>query len=217
MGREAPGWITLVLLLITRTRRLFLAAAFYVAERFLDLLERVEDVSTALIVLTFWIQAALWGIAAGEVALKQRQDRMITAGELKQSGSMNALLFVARAAIVALAVSLALDNLGVNITALVAGLGIGGIAIARAVQTTLDDLSLLPLSITLDKTYRVGDLLRLDDNEGIGEFIGVRITRPRSVTGEQIIIANADLLRNRLHNPGAHARASNAVPIRNRL
>lgn len=72
VGREAPGWITRVLLLITRTRRLFLAAAFYVAERFLDLLERVEDVSTALIVLTFWIQAALWGVAAGEVALKQR-------------------------------------------------------------------------------------------------------------------------------------------------
>ncbi|MBM4231713.1 MAG: mechanosensitive ion channel [Gammaproteobacteria bacterium] len=63
----------------------------------------------------------------------------------------------------------------------------------------------------------MGDLLRLVDNEGIGEFIGVRITRLRIITGEQIIIANADLLKNRLHNPGAHARASNAVPIRNRL
>ena len=77
---------------------------------------------------------------------------MIAAGELKQSGSMNTLLFVTRAAIAALAVSLALDDLGVNITALVVGLGIGGIAIARAVQTTLDDL-LTPLSITLDKTF----------------------------------------------------------------
>ncbi|MBM4231712.1 MAG: mechanosensitive ion channel [Gammaproteobacteria bacterium] len=77
---------------------------------------------------------------------------MIAAGELKQSGSMNTLLFVTRAAIAALAVSLALDDLGVNITALVVGHGIGGIAIARAVQTTLDDL-LAPLSITLDKTF----------------------------------------------------------------
>ncbi len=202
VGREAPSWITLVLLLITRTRRLFLVVvAFYVAERFLHLPERVEDVSTALIVLTFWIQAALWGIAAVEFALKQRQDRMIAAGELKQSGSMSVLLFVARAAIFALAVLLALDNLGVNITALVAGLGIGGIAIALAVQTVLGDL-LASLSITLDKPFRVGDLLRLDDIEGVVEFIGVRSTRLRSVTGEQIIIANADLLRNRLRNLG---------------
>ena len=202
VGREAPSWITLVLLLITRTRRLFLVVvAFYVAERFLDLPERVEDVSTALIVLTFWIQAALWGIAAVEFALKQRQDRMIAAGELKQSGSMSVLLFVARAAIFALAALLALDNLGVNITALVAGLGIGGIAIALAVQTVLGDL-LASLSITLDKPFRVGDLLRLDDIEGVVEFIGVRSTRLRSVTGEQIIIANADLLRNRLRNLG---------------
>ena len=202
VGREAPSWITLVLLLITRTRRLFLVVvAFYVAERFLDLPERVEDVSTVLIVLTFWIQAALWGIAAVEFALKQRQDRMIAAGELKQSGSMSVLLFVARAAIFALAVLLALDNLGVNITALVAGLGIGGIAIALAVQTVLGDL-LASLSITLDKPFRVGDLLRLDDIEGVVEFIGVRSTRLRSVTGEQIIIANADLLRNRLRNLG---------------
>ncbi len=202
VGREAPPWINLVLLLITRTRRLFLVVvAFYVAERFLALPQRVEDLSTALIVLTFWIQAALWGIAAVEFALKQRQDRMIAAGELKQSGSMSVLLFVARVAIFALAVLLALDNLGVNITALVAGLGIGGIAIALAVQTVLGDL-LASLSITLDKPFRVGDLLRIDDIEGVVEFIGVRSTRLRSVTGEQVIIANADLLKNRLRNLG---------------
>ncbi|MEY2625653.1 MAG: mechanosensitive ion channel family protein [Gammaproteobacteria bacterium] len=202
VGREAPSWINLVLLLITRTRRLFLVVvAFYVAERFLVLPQRIEDLSTALIVLTFWIQAALWGVAAVEFALKQRQDRMIAAGELKQSGSMSVLLFVARVAIFALAVLLALDNLGVNITALVAGLGIGGIAIALAVQTVLGDL-LASLSITLDKPFRVGDLLRIDDIEGVVEFIGVRSTRLRSVTGEQVIIANADLLKNRLRNLG---------------
>lgn len=201
-GHEAPVWINLVLLLLTRTRRWFLVVvAFYVAERFLALPQRVEDVSTALIVLTFWMQAALWGVAAVEFTLKQRQDRMIAAGELKQSGSMSVLLFVARAAIFALAVLLALDNLGVNITALVAGLGIGGIAIALAVQTMLGDL-LASLSITLDKPFRVGDLLRFDDIEGVVEFIGVRSTRLRSLSGEQVIIANADLLKTRIRNLG---------------
>jgi len=201
-GRETPIWISLVLLLITRTRRLFLAVvAFYVAERFLVLPQRIEGLSTALIVLTFWIQAALWGVAAVEFALKQRQDRMIAAGELKQSGSMSVLLFLARVTIFALAVLLALDNLGVNITALVAGLGIGGIAIALAVQTVLGDL-LASLSITLDKPFRVGDLLRFDDIEGVVEFIGVRSTRLRSISGEQVIIANADLLKTRIRNLG---------------
>lgn len=202
VGREVPPWIDLVLLLLRRTRRWFLVAlALYVGERFLVLPERVNDISTAIIVLTFWIQAALWGIAAVEFTLKQRQERMIAAGELRQSGSMSVLLFVARVAIVSLAVLLALDNLGVNITALVAGLGIGGIAIALAVQTVLGDL-LASLSITLDKPFRVGDLLRIDDIEGVVEFIGVRSTRLRSVTGEQVIIANADLLKNRLRNLG---------------
>lgn len=202
VGGEAPAWINLVLLLITRTRRLFLVViAIYFAERFLDLPQRIENISTALIVLTFWIQAALWGAAAVEFALKQRQDRMIAAGEVKQSGSMSVLLFVARVAIFALAVLLALDNLGVDITALVAGLGIGGIAIALAVQTVLGDL-LASLSITLDKPFRVGDLLRIDDIEGVVEFIGVRSTRLRSISGEQVIIANADLLKNRLRNLG---------------
>jgi len=126
---------------------------------------------------------------------------MIAAGELRQSGSMSVLLFVARVAIFALAVLLALDNLGVNITALVAGLGIGGIAIALAVQTVLGDL-LASLSIAFDKPFQPGDLLRLDDIEGTVEHIGVRSTRLRSLSGEQIIIANADLLRSRLRNLG---------------
>ena len=201
-GRDMPLWIDLVLLLIKRTRRVFLVVvALYVGERFLSLPERVETVSTAVIVLTFWIQAALWGVAAAEFALKQRQERLLAAGEISQSGSMSVLLFVSRIAIFALAVLLALDNLGVNITALVAGLGIGGIAIALAVQTVLGDL-LASLSIALDKPFRVGDLLRIDEIEGTVEFIGVRSTRLRSVTGEQVIIANADLLKNRLRNLG---------------
>lgn len=201
-GRDPPVWIDLVLLLIRRTRRLFLVVvALYVAERFLTLSPRVEEISAAVIVLTFWIQAALWGVAAAEFALRQRQERMAAAGEPRQSGSMSVLLFVARVAIFALAVLLALDNLGVDITALVAGLGIGGIAIALAVQTVLGDL-LASLSITLDKPFRVGDLLRLDDIEGTVEAIGVRSTRLRSVTGEQVIVANADLLKSRLRNLG---------------
>jgi small-conductance mechanosensitive channel len=202
VGGEAPPWIQLVLALLTKTRRLFLiVVALYVGTRFLDLPPRAEDFVFALIVIAFWIQAAIWGVATIEITLQQRQDRMIAAGELRQSGSMSVLLFVARVAVFALATLLALDNLGVNITALVAGLGIGGIAIALAVQTVLGDL-LASLSITLDKPFRVGDLLRVDDVEGVVEFIGVRSTSIRSLSGEEVIIANADLLKTRLRNLG---------------
>ncbi|MCS6947787.1 MAG: mechanosensitive ion channel family protein, partial [Steroidobacteraceae bacterium] len=95
-------------------------------------------------------------------------------------------------------------NLGVNITALVAGLGVGGIALALAVQTVLGDI-LASLSITLDQPFVVGDLLRIDDIEGTVERIGIKSTRLRSVTGEQIALSNADILKSRLRNLGRMA------------
>lgn len=201
-GSDMPAWIDLVLLLIRRTHALFLwVVALWVGQRFLVLTPGIEKISDAIIVLTFWIQVALWGVAATEFFLKQRQERLLAAGETRQSGSMSVLLFVARAVIFGLAVLLALDNLGVNITALVAGLGIGGIAIALAVQTVLGDL-LASLSIALDKPFQVGDLLQVDNIDGVVEFIGVRSTRLRSVSGEQVIISNADLLKSRVRNLG---------------
>ena len=199
---ETRGSTELVLLLITRTRAAFLfIVAVYAAERFLVLPARIDQLSTTVIVFVGWIQAALWGVAAVEFALGQREARKAAAGEQREVGSISVLLFIARVAIFALAILLALDNLGVNITALVAGLGIGGIAIALAVQTVLGDL-LASLSIAFDKPFQPGDLLRLDDIEGTVEHIGVRSTRLRSVSGEQIIIPNADLLRSRLRNLG---------------
>jgi small-conductance mechanosensitive channel len=101
-------------------------------------------------------------------------------------------------AIVAL---LALGNLGVNVTALVAGLGIGGVAIALAVQTVLGDL-LASLSIAFDKPFRIGDTLGIDDYTGTVESIGIKSTRLRSISGEQLIVSNADLLKSRVRNLG---------------
>lgn len=94
---------------------------------------------------------------------------------------------------------LALDNFGVNVTALVAGLGITGIAVALAVQSVLGDL-MAALSIVLDKPFVVGDVIVVDQFQGTVENIGLRSTRVRSLTGEQIIFSNADLLRSRILN-----------------
>jgi len=200
-GKGYPG-IELALLLIGRTSRVFLwVLAVFVAGRFLESPPRIEQASKVLIVIVVWFQAARWGITAVRFALDRQQAKHDAAGDPGFRGSIGIVMFVAQLVIFAVAILLALDNLGINITALVAGLGIGGIAIALAVQTILGDL-LASLSITLDKPFTVGDFLKLDDIEGRVERIGVKSTRLRSVSGEQVILANADLLKSRIRNLG---------------
>jgi small-conductance mechanosensitive channel len=113
-------------------------------------------------------------------------------------------------AIWSLVLLVALDNLGIDVTALVAGLGIGGIAVALAAQNVLGDL-FASLSITFDKPFLVGDFLIVDDHLGSVEDIGVKSTRLRSLSGEQIILSNADLLKSRGAQLWAHAPAPHRV------
>jgi len=94
---------------------------------------------------------------------------------------------------------IALDNLGINISALVAGLGIGGIAVALAVQNILGDL-FASFSIFLDKPFVIGDFIIVDTYLGTIEHIGLKTTRVRSLSGEQLVFANADLLKSRIRN-----------------
>lgn len=201
-GVDAPGGVDLLLLLITRTKRLFLwIVALYLAERQLALPAPIERTFDVVIVLVAWIQVAIWGVSAVRFGLERQQQRAIATGDMTARGSLGIVLFVSRIVIFSVAALIALDNLGVNITALVAGLGVGGIAIALAVQTILGDL-LASLSIALDKPFAPGDSLRVDDIEGVVESIGVKSTRLRSVSGEQIILSNADLLKSRVRNMG---------------
>jgi small-conductance mechanosensitive channel len=94
---------------------------------------------------------------------------------------------------------LMLDNLGINVTALVAGLGVGGIAVALAVQNILGDL-FASLSIVLDKPFVIGDSITVDSYSGTVEHVGLKTTRIRSLGGEQLVFSNSDLLKARLRN-----------------
>jgi len=94
---------------------------------------------------------------------------------------------------------LALDNFGVNITTLVTGLGIGGIAVALALQSVLGDL-FASLSIVLDKPFVIGDFINVDEYMGTVEHIGLKTTRVRSLSGEQLVFSNSDLLKSRIRN-----------------
>jgi small-conductance mechanosensitive channel len=92
-----------------------------------------------------------------------------------------------------------LANLGINVTTFVASLGIGGVAVALAVQNILGDL-FASLSIAVDKPFEVGDSISVGEFSGTIEHVGLKTTRIRALSGEQIVIANAELLRKTVHN-----------------
>lgn len=179
----------------------FVILALALASLALALPEDVRRVIRVVAVLGLLAQLGMWGNAAISYWVKRTGQRSADASTVTL---VHALSGAARLALVVILLLLALDNFGVNTTALVAGLGISGLALALAIQSTLADL-FATLSIVLDKPFVVGDLIELDSFAGRVERIGIKTTRLRSVTGEQIIIGNGDLLRGRIRN---HRRTS---------
>lgn len=200
LSTSSPAVELLAQLVLATSRLVLLIAGLYFAEKILTLPKRIDRAFDIIIVVGAWFQAGLWATAALRFFIQHRQGRADLHDPAARS-SLDVVLFVAQLMIWSLFALLALDNLGVNITTLVAGLGVGGIAIALAVQTILGDL-LASLSIAFDKPFVAGDLLKLDDFEGTVERVGIKSTRLRSVAGEQIILANADLLKSRVRNFG---------------
>lgn len=92
-----------------------------------------------------------------------------------------------------------LDNLGFKVSAVIAGLGIGGIAIALAAQAVLGDLFSY-FVILFDRPFEIGDFITVADKSGTVEHVGIKTTRIRSLTGEQLIVSNTDLTNSRIHN-----------------
>jgi small-conductance mechanosensitive channel len=198
-NREPPMAIALMTHLIEHTSRIVLwIVALYVAEQVVTLPRRIDRIFDIAIVVGLWLQIGIWAAAAVRFGLQRRQAR---SGDPRLTGTLDILLFVLHLIIWVVVAILTLENLGVNVGPLIAGLGVGGIAIALAVQTVLGDL-LASLAIALDKPFVIGDALRVDTFEGTVEQIGIKSTRLRSVTGEQIILSNADLLKSRVRNLG---------------
>ena len=201
--KEAPGTqlMELPLEVLSRTTvAFFLVLAVAAGLATLDTGEPAGRlIRSAVTIALFW-QAGLWmSTAAG--ALIERRRRRTLSGDRAIVGSLGIIGFIARVLIWALVLLLTLENLGIDVTALVAGLGIGGIAVALAVQNILGDL-FASLSIALDRPFVEGDFLIVGDFLGSVEHIGLKSTRLRSLSGEQIIISNADLLGSRVRNYG---------------
>ena len=182
------------------TRILFaLAIGLYIATSFLTLPAVMEKVVDRTFLGLMLLQAGIWANYSLDFWLKQRFAK----GEESDAGSRamtrSLLTFLGRMALWILVVLLILDNMGLNVTALVASLGIGGIAVALAVQNILGDL-FASLSIAIDKPFVIGDFIIVDDLMGTVEHVGLKTTRIRSLGGEQIIFSNNDLLKSRISN-----------------
>jgi small-conductance mechanosensitive channel len=167
----------------------------------LNMADGTRRIVTSAFMVVLFVQIGVWAGAAVIAWLERRRRRTSTTADRAVVGSLGIISFVARVLIWSLVGLMILDNLGIDVTALVAGLGIGGIAVALAAQNILGDL-FASLSIAFDKPFLVGDFLILDDYLGSVEHIGIKSTHLRSLSGEQIILSNADLLKSRVRNYG---------------
>lgn len=186
--------------LFSRTRLMLLGLVllFFALEP-LTLPEMVSRIIRGAAIVGFLIQLGIWISAALDFWLERYREGKIETDAAAVT-TISAVGFVAKIGMWAVLFLTALHNFGFNVTALVAGLGIGGVAIALALQNILGDL-FASLSIVIDKPFVIGDFIIVGGEfMGTVENIGLRTTRIRSLGGEQIIISNGDLLQSRVRN-----------------
>jgi small-conductance mechanosensitive channel len=177
---------------------LLLFPALYLGARFLIVPRELGRLLRMLAEVASVAQIALWLSAVVDFWIaRYRRTRATT--DPSASATMNIFRLGAVVAIWLVAALVAIENLGFNVTTVVASLGIGGVAVALALQNILGDL-FASLSIIIDKPFVVGDSISVDEHSGTVEHIGMKTTRLRSVNGEELIISNGDLLKSRIRN-----------------
>jgi len=184
---------------LRNTKLLYLlVVSIFAGSLWLDLEPDVRSVILQAVIIATLIQGGIWVNAGLQIWLEHYR-------KVEEDGAnrttMNALSFIGRLLLWVMIFLLVIDNLGVDVTALVAGMGIGGIAIALAVQNILGDL-FASLSIVLDKPFVNGDFVVVGDMAGSVEHVGIKTTRVRSISGEQLVFSNSDLLQSRIRNFG---------------
>ena len=191
-------WRTVVGRVLSNSRLWFMIAfAARLVSGYAGAPPSIANTIEVFFVVAATLQVALW---ARELILGVVEHR---AGGLEVSSGLGSAMGIIRLlvtiAIFAVAAVVVLDNLGVNVTGLIAGLGIGGIAIGLAAQGIFADL-FAALAILFDRPFRRGDTIRWEETQGTVEQIGLKSTRIRAVTGEEIVISNKNLLDKELHN-----------------
>ncbi len=184
----------LILEVFRQTKGFFLTIlSIYCGLQFLFLPPEIELIVWKIFVVIFAIQLGLWTNEGVSFILKRSKIRE------EEFGSVTIFHLLGKVIIWSFIAIFLLGNLGFDITALVAGLGVGGVAVALAAQNILGDL-FASLSIVIDKPFSIGDFIVIDQYRGRVEQIGLKTTRIRSLAGEQLVFSNGDLLKSRIQN-----------------
>jgi small-conductance mechanosensitive channel len=192
------SWKSVIGRVLSKTSLLFMIiAALDIVTNFAEPPQRAARLLEILFIIASAIQGAVWAreLILGVIGRRIGED----SGETTLGNAVSLIRVLVSVALFAIAFIVILDNLGVNVTALVAGLGIGGIAIGLAAQGIFSDL-FAALAILFDRPFRRGDTIRYDNSIGTVERIGLKTTRLRSITGEQMIMANTKLLEREILN-----------------
>lgn len=207
LARKVLAWVKrsetdlddLVVELFGRTWYLFLVSVALYAGSVALVRPGIEIGFRTVVLVLFLVQAGLW--ATGAITyLVSRQAKKQAEEDPDTASAVSGLGYVGKIILWVVVLLLALDNIpGVEVDTLIASLGIGGVAVALAVQNILGDL-FASLSIILDTPFVVGDAINLGEFTGTVERIGLKSTRLRSLTREQIIVSNSDLLNSRIRN-----------------
>jgi small-conductance mechanosensitive channel len=186
--------------LISDTKNIFLLlVAIYTGLLFLDLPSSVLDFISIGAKVTLIIQIGIWANHVVTFLIARRVRRNL---ENDADGATVVSTFgvVLKGVVWVIVLLLILDNIpGIQVNTLIASLGITGIAVGLAVQNILGDL-FASLSIALDKPFVIGDFINVDDFRGTVEHVGLKSTRVRSLSGEQLVFGNNDLLSSRIRN-----------------
>ncbi len=189
----------LVAELLDKTRFLFVALlALYSGSLYLALPAEISDLLSTVLVLGFLAQGAFWANGFVNYVLNSWAKKKFEA-DPTISTALGSIGFLVRFGVGATFAMLALANLDIDIAPLIASVGIGGVALALALQGVLGDL-FASLSIIFDKPFAVGDSIQVGDLSGTVEHVGLKSTRVKAVTGEQLVFSNGDLLGSRIRN-----------------
>ena len=186
-------------LLAGTSHLLILLAAVLVGLGLLDLPERWHARVSQLWFLAVAVQIGLWGARAIGVAVDRYRAHHGATGPGQASASATLMSWGLRTVLWVTVLLAILSNLGVNITAFIASLGVGGVAVALAVQNILGDL-FASMAIAVDKPFEVGDFIVVGGISGTVQKVGVKTTRIRALSGEQVVMGNTDLLKQTINN-----------------
>lgn len=195
---QTSDWQTVIGKALSRTRMWFMVAA--VAQVVANYAHAPNDLAVTvkfLFVIAATLQAAVFirAIILGVIELRAQGHGEHAA----LASAMGIIRLLVTFVLFAIASILILSNLGVNVTGLIAGLGVGGIAIGLAAQGVFANL-FAALTVLFDRPFGKGDAIKYDGTSGTVEDIGLMSTRIRALTGEQIIISNKQLLEKEIHN-----------------